>query len=75
MQAKSIELRLYEDLYVKIGAATSEHFETAQGAIQNVFSDSAREELELKDVKRQIASGSAEDNISYESLGPLLGYK
>jgi hypothetical protein len=43
MPATSIELRLYEDLYMKIGAVASEYFETAQGYVRNVVSDSARE--------------------------------
>ncbi len=75
MQVKSIELRLSEDLYMKIEAVASEHFETEQKYMQNVISDSVREELELKDVKRQIASKYAEGKISYESLRSLLGSK
>lgn len=75
MPVKSIELELPEDLYMKIGYVASEHFKTESEYLQNVISDSIREELELNDLKREIASKYASDEISYESLRTLLGSK
>ena len=71
MQAKSIELP--EDLYLKVGTVAREHFETTDEYIKKVVSDAVREELELRDIKRQIASKYAAGEISYESLKTLLG--
>jgi metal-responsive CopG/Arc/MetJ family transcriptional regulator len=73
MQAKSIELP--EDLYLKVGTVARERFETAGEFIKEVVSNAIREELELKDIKRQIASKYAAGEISYESLKTLLGSK
>jgi len=73
MPAKSIELP--EDLYLKVGAVAREHFETTGEYIKKVVSDAVREELELRDIKRQIASRYAAGEISYESLKTLLGFK
>lgn len=75
MQANSIEVEFPNDLYHKIGAIASENFETTREYIIKVVSDSIREELELRDIKRQIASKYAADEISYESLKTLLGVK
>lgn len=75
MQSKSIEVELPEDLYRKVGRVASEHFETTKEYIRKVVSDSILEELELKEIKRQIASKYAADEISYESLRMLLGPK
>ncbi len=75
MQVKSIKVELPEDLYRKVGTVASEHFETTDEYIKKVISDSIREELELRDIKRQIASRYATDEISYESLKTLLGSK
>ncbi len=75
MQANSIEVELPEDIYRKIGAVASAHFETTNEYIKKLISDSVREELELKEIKRQIASKYAADEISYESLKTLLGAK
>lgn len=58
-----------------IGAVASEHFETTKEYIQKMISDSVREELELREIKRQIASKYAANEISYESLKTLLGAK
>lgn len=73
MPAKSIEIP--EELYQKVGAVASEHFETTKEYIQKLISDSIREEVELKEIKRQIASKYASGEISYESLKSLLGSK
>jgi hypothetical protein len=75
MQANSIDVELPNDLYNKIGTMASERFETTREYIIKVVSDSIREELELRDLKRQIASKYAADEISYESLKTLLGVK
>jgi len=75
MQAKSIEVELPEELFRKVGTVASEHFETTKEYIQKVVSDSIREELELGEIKRQIASKYAANEISYESLKTLLGAK
>ena len=75
MQTKSIKVELPYDTYFKVGAVASEHFESAREYIKNVISDSIREELELKDIKKQLASQYATDEISYESLKALLGVK
>jgi hypothetical protein len=75
MQSKSLKVELPEDLFQKIGSVASEHFETTREYIEKVVSESLREELELKEIKRQIASKYASDEISYESLKSLLGYK
>ncbi|MDP3103602.1 MAG: hypothetical protein Q8M95_03230 [Candidatus Methanoperedens sp.] len=75
MQDRSIEVELSEDMYHKVGAVASAHFETTNEYIKNLISDSIREELELKEIKRQIASKYASDEISYESLKTLLGAK
>lgn len=71
----AIEVELPEDLYHKVGVVASEHLETAREYIQKLISESIREELELKEIKRQIASRYASDEISYESLKSLLGSK
>ncbi len=71
----AIEVELPEDLYHKVGAVASEHLETAREYLQKLISESIREELELKEIKRQIASRYASDEISYESLKSLLGSK
>ena len=73
MQTKSITVDLPYDTYLKIGAIASEHFESAKDYIKKVVSDSIREELELKDIKKQVASRYAADEISYESVKNLLG--
>lgn len=75
MQDRSIEVELTEDMYHKVGAVASAHFETANEYIKKLISDSIREELELKEIKREIASKYAADEISYESLETLLGAK
>ena len=75
MQAKSIIVEFPEELYLKVGAVALEHFKTTREYILKVISDSVREELELGDIKRQIASKYAEEKISYESLKTLLGAK
>lgn len=75
MQDRSIEVELPEDMYHKVGAVASAHFETTNEYIKKLISDSIREELELKEIKRQIASKYAADEISYESLKTLLGAK
>ena len=75
MPVKSIELELPDDLYMKIGAVASEHFETENEYLQNVISDAIREELELNCLKRDIASRYARGEIGYESLKTLLGFK
>jgi len=75
MPVKSIELELPDDLYMKIGAVASEHFETENEYLQNVISGAIREELELNCLKREIASRYARGEISYESLKTLLGFK
>lgn len=75
MQANSIDVELPNDLYNKIGAMASERFETTREYIIKVVTESIREELELRDLKRQIASRYAADEISYESLKTLLGVK
>ncbi len=75
MQTKSIDVELPADLYHQVGAVASEHFETTRGYIKKVISDSIREELELKEIKRKIASKYAANEISYESLKALLGVK
>ena len=75
MPVKSIELELPDDLYMKIGAVASEHFETENGYLQNVISDAIREELELNCLKRDIVSRYAIGEIGYESLKTLLGFK
>ena len=75
MQTKSIKVELPYDTYLKVGAVASEHFESAREYIKNVISDSIREELELKDIKKQLASRYAADEISYESLKALIGVK
>ena len=73
MQTKSITVDLPYDTYLKIGAIASEHFESTKDYIKKVVSDSIREELELKDIKKQVASRYAADEISYGSLKNLLG--
>jgi hypothetical protein len=75
MQSISLRVELPEDLFHKIGSIASEHFETPRGYIEKVVSESIREELELKEIKRQIASKYASDEISYDSLKSLLGSK
>lgn len=75
MQTNSIDVEFPNDLYHKVGTIASEHFETTKDYIIKVVSDSIREELELRDIKRQIASRYAADEISYESLKALLGVK
>ena len=75
MPVKSIELELPDDLYMKIGAVASEHFETENEYLQNVISDAISEELELNCLKREIVSRYARGEISYESLKTLLGFK
>jgi len=75
MQTKSIKVELPYDTYLKVGVVASEHFESARAYIKNVISDSIREELELKDIKKQLASRYAANEISYESLKALLGAK
>lgn len=75
MQVKSIDVELPDDLYRKVGTVASERFETTREYIKKVVSDSIREELELREIKRQIASKYAADEISYESLKVLLGVK
>lgn len=71
----AIEVEIPEDLYHKVGAVASEHLETMKEYIEKVISDSIREEIELKDIKKQIASRYALGEISYESLKSLLGSK
>jgi len=71
----AIEVVLSENLYHKVGIAASEHLETTSEYLQKLISESIREELELKEIKRQIASRYASDDISYESMKSLLGYK
>lgn len=71
----AIEVEIPEDLYHKVGAVASEHLETMKEYIEKVISDSIREEIELKDIKKQIASRYALGEISYESLKSLLGPK
>lgn len=75
MQSRSIEVEFPEDLYRKIGRVASEHFETTREYLKKMVSDSIREELELREIKRQIASKYAAGEISYESLRTLLGSK
>lgn len=75
MQTKSIKVELPDDIYLKIGAVARENFKTVGGYIKKVVSDSVREELELKEIKRQIASRYAAGEISYDSLKTLLGSK
>ena len=75
MPVKSIELELPDDLYMKIGAVASEHFETEKEYLQNVISDAIGEELELNCLKREIASRYARGEIGYESLKTLLGFE
>jgi len=60
---------------LKVGAVASEHCESVREYIKNVILSSIREELELKDIKKQLASRYAADEISYESLKDLLGAK
>jgi len=75
MQTKSIKVELPYDTYLKVGAVASEHCESVREYIKNVILNSIREELELKDIKKQLASRYAADEISYESLKDLLGAK
>ena len=75
MQTKSIKVELPYDTYLKVGAVASEHCESMKEYIKNVILNSIREELELKDIKKQLASRYAADEISYESLKDLLGAK
>ncbi|NIA23549.1 MAG: hypothetical protein GWP03_05270 [Proteobacteria bacterium] len=75
MSVKSIELKLPEDIYTKIGTVASGHFETKNEYIRNVISYFIRGKLELKDLKRQIASKYTSGEISYESLKTLLESK
>ena len=75
MPVKSVELELPEALYLKIGAAASERFETENKYLQNVISDAIREELELNHLRREIAPQYARGEISYESLKTLFGFK
>jgi len=75
MQSTLLKVELSEDLFNKIGIVASEHFKTTREYIKKVVSESIREELELKEIKRQIASKYASDEISYESLKSLLGFK
>lgn len=75
MQTKSINVELPYDTYLKVGAVASEHFESARDYIKKVVLESIREELELKEIKKQVASRYAADEISYESLKTLLGSK
>lgn len=73
MQTKSITVDFPYDTYLKIGNIASEHFESTKEYIKKVVSDSIHEELELKDIKKQVASKYAADEISYKSLQNLLG--
>jgi len=75
MQTKSIKIELPEQLYYKIGVVASGRFETIKEYINKLISESLREELELGDIKKQIASRYAADEVSYESLSALLGVK
>jgi len=75
MPVKSVELELPEALYLKIGAAASERFETENKYLQNVILDASRDERRLNHLKREIASRYARGEISYESLKTLLGFK
>jgi hypothetical protein len=75
MQTKSIKVELPYDTYLKVGAVASEHCESVREYIKNIILNSIREELELKDIKKQLASRYAADEISYESLKDLLGVK
>ncbi len=56
MPVKPIELEFPEALYLKIGAAASERFETENEYLHNVISDAIREELELNHLKQDVAS-------------------
>ncbi|MCD4844537.1 MAG: hypothetical protein K8R25_08630 [Methanosarcinales archaeon] len=68
-------MELPYDTYLKVGAVASEHCESVREYIKNEILNSIREELELKDMKKQLASRYAADEISYESLKDLLGAK
>ena len=75
MQTKSINIELPDQLYYKIGVVASGRFETIKEYISKLVSESLREELELGDIKKQIASRYAAGEVSYESLRALLGVK
>ena len=75
MQTKSINIELPDQLYYKIGVVASGRFETIKEYLSKLVSGSLREELELGDIKREIAYGYAADEMSCESLKALPGVK
>ncbi|MFQ6072889.1 MAG: hypothetical protein ACE5KT_09360 [Methanosarcinales archaeon] len=73
MAVKAIQIEVPEEMYQKIGLSAREQRKTRIEYIKKVISDSMKQENELKDLKRRIASKYASNEISYESLEELLG--
>ena len=73
MQTKSIIIDLPYGTYLKNWAVASEHFQSPREYIKKIVSNSIREEFELKNTKKQVASRYGANEISYESLKTLLG--
>jgi len=75
MQEKTITVRIEPEWKDKIEKMATERIETKSNLVREALIEFIRRETEMKEIKKIIARKFASDEISFEELINVVGYK